>query len=71
MTTPENFAYIAHLSQRQGQSVTIRGWLYNKRSSGKVRFLLIRDGTGIVQGVMVKGHLPEGGPGRSPRPRRL
>ncbi|MBW1986738.1 MAG: asparagine--tRNA ligase [Deltaproteobacteria bacterium] len=60
MTTPENFAYIAHLSQRQGQSVTIRGWLYNKRSSGKVRFLLIRDGTGIVQGVMVKGHLPEG-----------
>ena len=37
-----------------GQPVTIRGWLYNKRSSGKIRFLLIRDGTGIIQAVVVK-----------------
>jgi asparaginyl-tRNA synthetase len=37
-----------------GQAVTIRGWLYNKRSSGKIRFLLIRDGTGIIQAVVVK-----------------
>ena len=37
-----------------GQMVTIRGWLYNKRSSGKIRFLLIRDGTGIIQSVVVK-----------------
>ena len=37
-----------------GQEVTIRGWLYNKRSSGKIRFLLIRDGTGIIQSVVVK-----------------
>ncbi|MEJ2365012.1 MAG: asparagine--tRNA ligase [Deltaproteobacteria bacterium] len=36
------------------QPVTIRGWLYNKRSSGKIRFLLIRDGTGIIQAVVVK-----------------
>lgn len=42
-----------------GQEVTIRGWLYNKRSSGKVRFLILRDGTGLVQGVMVKNRIPE------------
>ena len=40
-----------------GQVVTIRGWLYNKRSSGKIRFLLIRDGTGIIQSVVVKGEV--------------
>lgn len=36
------------------QTVTIRGWLFNKRSSGKIRFLLIRDGTGTIQAVVVK-----------------
>jgi asparaginyl-tRNA synthetase len=47
--------YIEHLDSHIGEVVTLRGWLYNKRSSGKVRFLLLRDGTGVVQGVMVKG----------------
>src|SRR5512137_1760021 len=47
--------YIEHLENHIGEVVTLRGWLYNKRSSGKVRFLLLRDGTGVVQGVMVKG----------------
>ncbi|MGD8371345.1 MAG: asparagine--tRNA ligase [Syntrophobacterales bacterium] len=37
-----------------GETVTIRGWLYNKRSSGKIRFLQIRDGTGTIQAVVVK-----------------
>lgn len=46
--------YIEDLGQYDGQEVTIKGWLYNKRSSGKIQFLLVRDGTGIVQGVMVK-----------------
>jgi asparaginyl-tRNA synthetase len=36
------------------QEVTIRGWLVHKRSSGRVRFLVLRDGTGILQAVMVK-----------------
>jgi len=40
-----------------GQTVIIRGWLYNKRSSGKIRFLLIRDGTGVIQSVVVKNEL--------------
>ena len=37
----------------------VKGWLYNKRSSGKIQFLIIRDGTGMVQGVMVKKEVGE------------
>ncbi|MFI5253582.1 MAG: asparagine--tRNA ligase [Bacteroidota bacterium] len=51
--------YIEDLSQHVGEDVTISGWLYNKRSGGKVRFLVIRDGTGILQCVMVKNALSE------------
>ncbi len=58
-TALENFAYIEDLPQRENQKVTLRGWLLHKRSSGKVRFLVVRDGTGWAQGVMVKGRLPE------------
>jgi asparaginyl-tRNA synthetase len=52
-------ADIAALSRHVGQPVTIRGWVYHLRSSGKVRFLVVRDGTGVVQGVLVKDQLPE------------
>lgn len=38
-----------------GQTVTIKGWVYNKRSSGKIKFLVVRDGSGWIQGVLVKG----------------
>ncbi|MBI5778015.1 MAG: asparagine--tRNA ligase [Planctomycetes bacterium] len=44
-------AYISELKNLIGQSVTIKGWLYNLRSSGKILFLQVRDGTGIVQAV--------------------
>jgi asparaginyl-tRNA synthetase len=37
-----------------GQDVEVRGWLYHKRSSGKIHFLLIRDGTGILQAVLAR-----------------
>lgn len=47
--------YIEDLCNYVDQTVTIKGWLYNKRSSGKIRFLLIRDGTGIVQSVLARG----------------
>jgi asparaginyl-tRNA synthetase len=46
---------IAHLAENVGREVTLRGWLYNKRSSGKLHFLELRDGTGIVQCVVFKG----------------
>jgi len=43
---------VEELARHIGAEVLIQGWLYNKRSSGKVRFVLVRDGTGIVQGVV-------------------
>ncbi|MGB7201430.1 MAG: asparagine--tRNA ligase [Pyrinomonadaceae bacterium] len=46
--------YINQLKDHIGQSVTLKGWLYNKRSSGKLVFLQLRDGTGIVQCVVFK-----------------
>src|SRR5437660_865100 len=44
--------YIKDLSSHVGEEVTIKGWLYNMRSSGKLLFPQLRDGTGIVQGVV-------------------
>ncbi|MFZ5453232.1 MAG: asparagine--tRNA ligase [Thermodesulfobacteriota bacterium] len=52
-------ADIARLADYVGRLVAIRGWVHHLRSSGKVRFLVVRDGTGLVQGVLVKGQLPE------------
>ena len=44
--------YIEELDRHVGSDVWIHGWLYHKRSSGKVRFIVVRDGTGLVQGVV-------------------
>lgn len=52
--------YIDAIGQHVGEEVTIKGWLYNKRSSGKLRFLTFRDGTGLLQGVMLKGEVDDG-----------
>jgi asparaginyl-tRNA synthetase len=46
--------YIEDIAQKVGQEVLICGWLYNRRESGKIQFLLIRDGTGVIQGVVTK-----------------
>ena len=46
------WVYIEDISEYKDQDVEIRGWLFNKRSGGKIRFLLIRDGTGIIQGTI-------------------
>ncbi|HOV79588.1 MAG TPA: asparagine--tRNA ligase [Bacillota bacterium] len=45
---------IKHLDHCTGRVVQVRGWLYNKRSSGKIIFLIVRDGTGLLQGVVLK-----------------
>ncbi len=50
--------YIEDISHFEGQEVTIKGWLQNKRSSGKVQFLIIRDGTGSIQGVVAANSVP-------------
>lgn len=52
-------SYVEDLHKQIGKEVLLQGWLYNKRSSGKVRFLLLRDGTGVVQCVMAKGTVPD------------
>ena len=43
--------YIQDMSKHVDQHVSVRGWLFNKRSSGKIHFLIIRDGTGFMQAV--------------------
>lgn len=43
---------IKDLGQHVGQEATIAGWMYNKRGSGKIYFLQLRDGTGVTQGVV-------------------
>ena len=45
-------AYIEDIARYDGRQVTIDGWLYNRRSSGKIHFLQLRDGTGFIQAVM-------------------
>jgi len=49
---------IESLNRLAGREVTLKGWLLGKRSSGKVRFLLIRDGSGVVQAVMSRAEVP-------------
>jgi len=50
---------ISQAASFEGQTVTLRGWLYNLRKSGKILFPIFRDGTGIMQGVVVKSAVPE------------
>ncbi len=57
MTAP--WFSIKDLSSHAEENVVVRGWLYNLRSSGKIHFLQLRDGTGTVQGVMVKKEVSE------------
>ncbi len=51
-TTP--ITTIANLAQHEGQSVTLQGWLYNLRESGKLLFPIFRDGSGTIQGIVPK-----------------
>src|SRR5438128_5760595 len=44
--------YIEDIGKHEGEEVTIKGWLHNRRSSGKIHFLIVRDGTGFIQAVM-------------------
>jgi asparaginyl-tRNA synthetase len=54
-----SIAYIEDIAKFEGQSVTLRGWLHNRRSSGKIHFLIVRDGTGFIQAVMSKAAVGE------------
>ncbi|MFG0317945.1 MAG: amino acid--tRNA ligase-related protein, partial [Planctomycetota bacterium JB042] len=50
---------IDQLAQHAGETVAVKGWLHNRRSSGKLHFLQVRDGTGFVQAVCFKGNFDE------------
>lgn len=54
-----NAVYIEQLKDHIGQEVTLKGWLYKGRASGKVQFLVVRDGTGLCQCVVEKANIPE------------
>src|SRR4030081_1829301 len=56
-TTNQPRTFINQLSQHVGEEVTISGWLYNLRSSGKILFPQLRDGTGVVQCVALKNSM--------------
>jgi asparaginyl-tRNA synthetase len=54
-----NKAYISELNKSVGKEIALSGWLYNSRSSGKIQFLIIRDGTGLCQCVAERGKVPD------------
>jgi asparaginyl-tRNA synthetase len=51
--------YIEDIGKHEGQDVTVKGWLHNRRSSGKIHFLILRDGSGFIQAVMSKAAVGE------------
>lgn len=51
--------YLADIAKHDSEEVLIEGWVYNIRSSGKIRFLIVRDGTGMIQAVAVKNEIEE------------
>jgi asparaginyl-tRNA synthetase len=54
-----NQTYIRDVSKHVGEEITIKGWLYNLRSSGKLIFPQVRDGSGVIQGVVFKKNVAE------------
>lgn len=54
-----NIIRIEEIAAHTGETVTIRGWLYNKTDKGRLQFLLVRDGTGIAQAVVFQKEVPE------------
>jgi asparaginyl-tRNA synthetase len=57
--TDDPMTSVGRIAQHEGQNVTLRGWLHNRRSSGKIHFLTVRDGTGFIQAVMSKATVGE------------
>src|SRR5277367_1995589 len=57
-TSEATLTTIREIGKHDGQAVTIRGWLYNLRESGKLLFPQFRDGSGVIQGVVAKNAVP-------------
>src|ERR1044072_5701157 len=58
-TTSTPVVRISDFRHHVGQEVRVQGWLHNARSSGKLQFLIVRDGSGFAQAVMAKAAVPE------------
>ena len=50
---------IDNIAQHEGQTVELRGWIANRRSSGKIRFVQLRDGHGAIQCVVMADRVPQ------------
>jgi asparaginyl-tRNA synthetase len=59
MSAAPDIARVRRLGEHVGRTVRIQGWLANRRSSGKLQFLQVRDGSGTVQCVLKKGAVPD------------
>src|SRR5947207_10652537 len=55
----ESHVYVGDVAAHEGKEALFRGWLYGQRSSGKLHFVQLRDGTGIIQCVVSKKDVPE------------
>ncbi len=58
---PSEFSTITELPRHEGKTVTVRGWVTHLRSSGKIAFVVLRDGTGILQAVIVRKEVGDEG----------
>jgi asparaginyl-tRNA synthetase len=54
-----NWILIKDVKNYDQQEVILKGWVYNKRSSGKIWFLILRDGTGLIQGIVLKNEVSD------------
>ncbi len=59
IVAPAPLSSIATIGQHEGETVRVRGWLYNLRASGKLLFPIVRDGSGTIQGIVPKAAVPE------------
>ncbi len=57
--SPAPLSSIATIGQHEGETVRVRGWLYNLRASGKLLFPIVRDGSGTIQGIVPKAAVSE------------
>lgn len=59
MSAYKSFVYVEEIAKYVGEEVTLNGWVYNTRGKGKLQFVLLRDGTGVIQCVAFKQNLSE------------
>lgn len=59
LSSYKSFHYIEDIHKYVGEEVTLRGWVYNLTGKGKLQFIMLRDGTGVIQCVVFKANVSE------------